>query len=52
MTHEEKTAKAVTVMEKYFDVDITNQDSAMDVFLDNDVDPEVAATIAQEMFPE
>jgi hypothetical protein len=52
MTDEEKLAHAHAVMEKYFDVDITDADSAMDVFLDNDVDPTIAAGIAHDMFPE
>jgi hypothetical protein len=43
--------KAHLVMEKYFDTDVTDYESAMDVFLDNDVDPEIARFIASTMFP-
>lgn len=50
-TYEQKRAKAERVMERNFDADITDADSAMDVFLDNGVDPQVAAEIAQDMFP-
>jgi len=45
-------AKANRVMERYFDTDIQDYVSAMDVFLDNDVDARVAAEIARSMFPE
>jgi hypothetical protein len=51
MTDEQKQAKAEKVMEKYFDVDIQDYESAMDVFLDNDVDPVLAREIADGMFP-
>ena len=50
-TYEQKRAKAERVMERYFDIDITDAGSAMDVFLDNGVDPQIAAEIAQDMFP-
>jgi hypothetical protein len=43
--------KALLVVEKYFDTDVTDFESAMDVLLDNDVDPEIARFIAQTMFP-
>lgn len=50
-TYEQKLAHAHAVMERYFDTDIQDADSAMDVFLDNHVDPEIAASIAHDMFP-
>lgn len=51
-TDEEKRAHAERVMERYFDTDIQDVDSAMDVFLDNDVDPVIAREIAENMFPQ
>jgi hypothetical protein len=39
-------------MEKYFDTDIADAASALDVFADNGVDPAVAGHIARDMFPE
>ena len=52
MTDEQKRAHTHSVMERYFDTDIQDADSAMDVFLDNGVDPQVAHDIASDMFPE
>ena len=49
--YEKKFAKAHRVMERYFDTDIQDADSAMDVFLDNGVDPEIAHEICDDMFP-
>lgn len=51
-SNEEKHNHAMSVIEKYFDTDIDNADSAMDVLLDNDVDPVVGAGIVRDMFPE
>ena len=45
-------ARAERVMEKYFDTDIVDADSAMDVFLDNGVRRDIASRIVREMFPE
>jgi predicted DNA-binding helix-hairpin-helix protein len=50
-TQTQKLAHAHRIMERYFDTDIQDADSAMDVFLDNGVDPEIAAGIAHDMFP-
>ena len=49
-THEGKMAYAMLVVERYFDTDIEDADSAMDVLLDNNVDPDVAAEIVRSMF--
>jgi hypothetical protein len=42
---------AESVMARYFDTDIQDADSAMDVFLDNGVDATIAHEIADNMFP-
>jgi len=47
----EQRAKAESVMARYFDTDIQDADSAMDVFLDNGVDATIAHEIADNMFP-
>ncbi len=39
------------IIEKYFDTDITDADSAMDVLLDNGVDHVTAREIAESMYP-
>lgn len=49
--HEEETRKAMAVVEKYFDVDITNADSAYDVLVDNGVNHEFAVGFAEGMYP-
>lgn len=52
MDEEQKWDHARSVMEKYFDTDITDADSAVDVLLDNGVDQTVACAIVRDMFPE
>ena len=52
MNESQMYSHAHSVMERYFDTDITDADSAMDVFLDNGVDPTVAAAIVSDMFTE
>lgn len=47
-----KYEKAMAVVERYFDTDITNADAAYDVLVDNGVDPAVAAAFAQDMYPD
>ena len=42
----------MSIVERYFDTDITDADSAMDVLLDNDVDPVIAVGLVHDMFPE
>ena len=44
-------AKAMDVVERYFDVDITDADAAFDVLVDNGIDPEVAEAVANEIYP-
>ncbi len=42
---------ANAVMEKYFDTDIQDAESALEVLLDNGVEYAIAVGIAQDMFP-
>lgn len=49
---QEKLDYAMAIVERYFDTDITNADAAMDVLLDNNVDPAIAADLVASMYPE
>lgn len=44
-------AKAMRVIERYIDIDITDADSAYDILVDNDVHPDMAHAVAQDMYP-
>lgn len=47
----EENRKALAVVERYFDVDITDADSAYDVLVDNGVHAGYASAFAQDMYP-
>lgn len=49
--HAAEHAKAMSVVERYFDVDIKDADSAYDVLVDNGVHPEMANAFATDMYP-
>lgn len=48
----QERARAMEVAERYFDVDIQDQESAYCVLADNGIDHKIAAEFAAEMYPE
>lgn len=52
MKRADKLAKCLSVVERYFDVDVDCADAAYDVLVDNDCDPETSMKLAREMYPE
>lgn len=42
---------ALSIVERYFDTDLQDQASAMDVLLDNGVDHGVASQLVQDLLP-
>ena len=51
-TEESDRAKIMSVIEKYFDVDIQTADDAYCVLVDNGCDPGLSISMARDMYPE